>query len=1845
MNEKDPLGLFDAPDDNDPLGLFSSTPKRDTTLTEDFKIGLHNAAAPVVKFAGMVPAAAASYVGATDTADKIYGAMEDQLKSMEDYWVPKDVEQKTFGGKAASVISTLPAQLVSFPFSPADTGKTLVDAGEDGSWNGSAQGGAALDTLGNVAGVALPGAIGGNLFKKFVTGAGINALQDSAVRQAISAQATTEQGQKAFEPTLESAGLSAMVGGPMGMLSPSKPVAKNDSPAPKLDKTDPSLKTDSYVPSVGEMQMLQMVHRNTSDSLKVIEQRIAEVNELVEEGNTSQQVIDAMQELSNKHKELSKTLADIENIFADPTRIPESLFVEAALQDDALMNKAKERRKVGRPMRQPDQSPTLEDTARRGGDQPKEVINKETGEIIVKEPKKSPVEVALIKISQAENMNQTQLKKRWEDTVEALQLLEDRAVREGMPGEEYNSLKASIEAELKAYEDIRSGHKPDLSWFEGKEKPVEDIQPEVKQNESYDEYLARTTSEDKPLGDLHMDEDNYQRYLTMKYGAPEEVRTQHEVLDKSPTREPIELPDGSFVDPDLRGNQTRTAAQALQHHSYEGDKLSRILENVNKQIASYEAGQTPSGTFDVAKAIETRSRLESQIEFHREALENVLKNSPDVKTNVNKSAGKYVEPTPIPVEKYASVGEAIQGSLHNLVDAFHNNLDLFNSKKNSNVFFDKNIPQEIARVMNYFVDKLGLTKEKVFFVFDDTLNAYGRARHYGNTTVVFINRKAVTDKMSNKTFGTLRVAAHEIGHFLFNKYLQTHITHVSQLENLEQQFEAFKNKHVMQPNFKDNLDTIVQRQEAFHEFFAERTAKALMYKHALGAFAAKSKYLQAFSKLLEQSWNFVNKTHSNFNKQMFVDDIINHVLEENSKSIEATGKTLFEKMETERNDKAILANRDPDAYPFFNKTLEETRNIVAERGWTHNRTTKGDEIALSHDIVPISLRAARALGSGATYLTTKFFGKTGVAQIFRDNPVIQDVYWKIRDAEQKASSISNKLWFGDVSRDAWNEAGVIAKMSKVKDGSSPYMIVKNSKPEDMAAVHDVFKQGIENNLEYHESLDKFGANLTKDQQQIFKSLASMFTEQYKAIVKEQETLGKKNILPRRKGWYPSVRRGDYYVDISYQGMPAYRQHFTTEAEGRAFIEKLGEGNLKYLSTTGVEKVKVDDNGAFLDAIDSFKDFLGQKYPQAGGVLKKDIENYVNSIITRGGKLGKHHNYRMNLQGYKGSEMFLNDKDRGNSFKEAIQSSVGDYTGTLRKMMINHYVDPILRNGNLEQTNPNTYQVIQQMSDSALNRVENKMEMLDAGVRNGVDTIAKSLYDIAGKDFKPGDPIFDKIKNNVLETFYLMKLMAKPVFAIGQLMTTPVQAIRHMAYDGGFRAYWSFGKGLSKLALGDAELKDSMFRVSQTTNVFEPQFIEALHLNKNDSSIVEGIKKWVFLNKVNEAADSASRALTYAAMYEHYKSLGNSTAKAEKLAMHGTDSTMVQYGRSEQAPIFQHTGIVGEMIRPLQTFGQAQLANIISDIRHFETMKPSTWAPLLTYGLMATAVGGVLSAQFIQEYEIIRKWLAAKYPEYAPPSILDLVAHDDSFMDRILPDNDAARHAMLFGLPSLSGVDLSSSVRANETFATLTGSVLLAEENWIKLFPLISFGVESTSGASTLIAKAMGKSVTAGETAKAITQLAPVGPVAYGAKELAGVNTTVIGGERTNMMPLGNTGDAGIERTPTDVVAGVLGTKSTNDRITTLAAVQRTADDKNRQMRIKRLADLAIETGNPEYIEKIVSLNVTPEALKNTIGSELYNRLMDVDTRYIVNSKGTAPVNAETARKATVLGKFRRTGTE
>lgn len=207
----DPLGLFDDEQSNDPLGLFSDSDEK-TSFGEDIGISMASVKNTFTKAGGLGLGAFASALGDTAVADEIYQDMEqttaDRMKAAN----PQG-KQQSFGGKAAGMLATLPAQMVAMPFSPFDTGQEMIEKGES---LGTAQAGAAIDAAFNALGAGLPGAVGKSILGKTVSGGLINAAQDTLARGAISGIADTKEIKDQFGPNPETAALAAIPGAGFG---------------------------------------------------------------------------------------------------------------------------------------------------------------------------------------------------------------------------------------------------------------------------------------------------------------------------------------------------------------------------------------------------------------------------------------------------------------------------------------------------------------------------------------------------------------------------------------------------------------------------------------------------------------------------------------------------------------------------------------------------------------------------------------------------------------------------------------------------------------------------------------------------------------------------------------------------------------------------------------------------------------------------------------------------------------------------------------------------------------------------------------------------------------------------------------------------------------------------------------------------------------------------------------------------------------------------------------------------------------------------------------------------------------------------------------------------------------------------------------------------------------------------------------------------------------------------------------------------------------------------------------------------------------------------------------------
>lgn len=1770
------------------------------------------------------------------------------------------------GGLTTAAATGIGASLLTSPAQGLNKYQALKDSGVDETTAknaGIATG--VIDALGN----ALPGQGGilGRFVKGGLQGAGANVAEGYATNAILGDEYKKQQ----TNPWDEKALMQGMVvGGGLGIMTGSKKserwLKKNEMsealPAAQQRLTEP---VDKPMGSV-EAKLLQHQYDSNLRTLNKALQEKATIEKIINEtGDASPDVASHLQDVDARIESLTNQIDKLEAIFNDPKQASERQRIDAlAKKDQRLKEKitllkeqaANREPTVQRevPFTEKTQDYINESIARSEG--LSDIVDPST----VKEtPKASPVEIAATKIGEATG-NIGKAKAYLAEIRGKIAEAQQRPDSVG-PGGEYNSKLQAMLQEEKAYQDIIAGKQPDLSWFENTsqthveapridEQVVPDMQPlTLEDHAAMDASMRSNTLDERPLaGPEHTEEQvPLEAYSNDKpYG------------DKQPPT------DISWNDADL------SSAQYAQQLKYNKNGLEQKLNTINTAIKNYEDGKTPSGTVDYAHLYEQRKSLENSINYLSTRIEQVLRADPrklkDVEFAGSKEAVKVGESLVLEPKKYSTIDEAVLMEPDHLPFVFDNNKELFNTSEGVKAMFDKNMPALQQKVLTHFIKVLGFENEKMYFVHNTNLDVLGRCELFGNTAVLSINKGKtdaranliesrgsalwkgmIGDKIStaNKALYDIRVATHEMGHFLLNKYIKemsvgtgkTKIpfNEIPLVAKLQKQFDALQ-----KPDFQSVLyhdltkgNKVEDRQKFFHEYFAEQVAKELLYNHTLGAFTNnRGQWIDKFQKLLTASMTMLRKHNVDVDRRSFVQDLVNDIISENKAAIEASGKTIWENFQLRNMDKQVFAGMD------LQQVMSHERDNT---NWHAVKQATSDDLADNKSGL-FSLSAINKL-------ITKTFPKNSLALIFKDNPQIQFAYDTIRQAERYGTQLSKRIWFGEGSYESFAGKSILTRFSDIKDGNSPYHAVKQMTDLESYNIHQVLQKGFDEGLEYQKSLELYGQGLTVKEKQIFNTVTKMFGQQYRGLVGMQMELDKKHLLPYRPGWYSNERLGEYFTTLKFEDGTVVRQHFPTKVAAEKFLERIRKEDFKHIQVTDIEKMDVSniisEKEKQVNQIDTICNMLEQKYKLSGSGIVKDINNLRNLMSERGGKFGKHHEERTNMLGYKGSELFMTPEELGRSFKESIIKSVDSYAAGIRKLFIDTKLKPVLETGNLD---PNTKQCIQQMYDTALNRVENVMDKPDSYLREGVEKMVRSVLDskvahMFGVEYKGNKAFLDTSVGSTLEMLYLWKIMAKGAFILSQPMSS-VQAIRHMSYDGGYiQPYVSYGKGLWNLVTGNEELKRAMYQSRNQSNTFEPQFIDSLHLTEKSGPVITAIKDWVMLRKPAEVADTLSRAFTYSAMFTHYRKQGHDFDSAVKLAERGTDSTMVVYGNRDSGAIWQHAGFMGTMMRPLQTFPTAALGNFIADMRNMSTNDYKSFAPMLNYALTTIALSGVMGLQFMSEYEMIRKWMEDKDPGSGPPAVADIMLKDESFEDRVEVDPEAYQKALLLGIPAaVTGVDLASSLRSNETFATTLVGIATGQKAFLESLPLVGLGADIVGGATTLTKAKIreklgmeGHDLSVADRARAINSLFPAGAISYAKKEYDGVNETKLFGENTGMKQGGKEGEATTERTTTDKVAGYLGTKSTEDRTNLLVNMRKQELDKRKNEQIKKNANLFIETGKDIFLQRLIDTGLSDAQLENRLGNTVYKKLVDQRLRYIANKQGN--VNPDKTQRALSYG--------
>ncbi len=1326
-------------------------------------------------------------------------------------------------------------------------------------------------------------------------------------------------------------------------------------------------------------------------------------------------------------------------------------------------------------------------------------------------------------------------------------------------------------------------------------------------------------------------------------------------------------------------------------------KYESMLKRIRDSIHAYEQGVMPSGGtvftqkgieygLDAAKALEEKlTETYTRYVNNKEKLLNSSRPLDEIKgrekSNTPKQELPTIDPllldgdTATPIVKYDTVDDILIAE-KNPIDAFINNPELFDTVTGKDTHVDKELVRQapgIVKTVEAFVKDLGLDLDKLYIVDSDT----SKVVFQGNSAVIHIDLKThltnrdvymnnpktrpIVEKLSPENYAhfvVAKVVGHEFGHYVFTKWLKFDNVTNERFTTLIQGFNEWSKKNKIEPiTWINSLERAEYQKyhSLFDEYFAERTADSLIRNTLLDRFSDKRfKIAKQIRSVVDTMTSWLNKQGIKINKFDAVEDLIQDIRNRNTQAIKESGKTLWNKLETEQNDKLILDNKD-NTYPFARKTLEEIREKPFEVFDKDDNPIqwqrKIGEAYDMPDIVNFSSKALDFIGNSGPWLSRKLFGKTTVAGIFKNNPILQRAHYMIRNAEERASKVTNNLWYLDIPYQAWKDAPIFQRFSKVKLPDSPMMVWKSLTNLESFRLHEVYKQGWDAQLSHADSLNQFGQHLTQKEKNSYKVFGKMMDRAFAHQQALEMELGKKDIIQKTPGYYPAVRRGSYFINVKFGDVVAHRQHFNTKVAAEAWVKKV-EPQLGNNFQMGVIENITDaaPHPGVFEIIDVFDNYAANKHKLNISDIAAELKE---KLATRGGKMGHHHDQRFNIPGYKGSELGFTPEELGHSFKQGIQDFVQEFQSQYKSMIVRHEIDPILEAHGFKENYPQTHAAIEQIKDSALNVLDNKVEAFDRAIYESTDKVARGIYEslYPNKLFNPKDPVYKTFQAGAISTFYLFKVLSSLAMAVVQLLN-PVVAMRHGAIDNGFLTVGSFGKGMFKLFTGDAELLKSLHEVTQTTDIIEPQFLNTLHM-KGENKLLEGLKDWVAMRKPQEACDIVSRTMGYAYFYTHYKDIGHTPLEAKTLAMEAIDANFGAYTRGETAPVFQHLGgIIGEGMRPLQTFGQMTVGNLVADVKRMfdDPKKLKSYAPFIMYGLTATLLGGAVTGPIMNQYETMRQFFMKMKPEWDIPSALDLTLRGVISLDNVVEDKEALTKLIAYGvLSQQTGIDIGASARTTETLPGTMLSVLLSMVEGDKaateiareagrLMPVHSNIIHMASGAKTLT-KSLVTDVPKNELKQGITDVAMRGPMKNALMEATGANKTTVMGKDTNMIASGSDSSALMEEGPKEKIAHWIGNMSTQERFKTDQKIEDQFRTKAFNDKIKRMFVLYNQTLKPEYLDKLIELGATDANIKNQLETRAYKALVPADIREVTNNKGKVPNNLSSVRKIEHQGLF------
>lgn len=1827
-----------------------------TSVGEDVKLGLVNAARPFVQ-AGYTMTGLLN----TDNISAVDKERQDTLKAMETWANPEGKEQ-SFGGKVVGMASTLPAQLAAMPLSPFDTAQTLADAGET---TGSQATGAILDTAGNVAGFGLPGMIGKTLVKKVASGAVINAVQDTATRAGISAQAETDKAKQIFSPTLETAALAAIPGA--GIAGVHHYLGKN-KPTNSVDPTKEDGTTeipDSFVDKAKETSD-KLVEAELKDLAKEQKQLDFEIKQAKNNKNEK-----SFHELSVRKLEVEDRIKEIEVEKANRAMDAASRETVAAAkeryqnrnkeeQDPGILDIAKE---LGVPYERA-KALVDEDVLQRGPDSTEPPNWDKVAHMVdLKEKKIEPYS--------KQDERQATIDAEYEPIRKIASEIETRVTEKlGIENLDYATGQRGVDRTLADVLDS-------IATAYGLKQGVDGDIPKITHKENYVDVLEVPKDwQGKGLGtqlvkQLEQDIYNNGKESIFLMATPESRGFWEKMgYKKESDFAPEETGENVLMYKDLSEGIDNLPTEGKAYPGKREDitlnnQILGKIEGTNLKISSVFPKELRGLFYNFVKKLGFTKDDISIVYASEVGGKSIDRAGMTIKDNkfiiyyndlaITKQFDQIMESMPEMRDLYSNVVAEKQHIFrHSMVIAHEMGHIFFYKMAHSYWNHPMKVAELIRKYVNFMKARPDLAKMTSYIAPEQFMGKIkfagdipGKAERLLSFKEYWANQVAKEILYANETGWKKGEVLNEQG---------------SRLAELGREQTTFRDSNVRDDDGNltgETRTTANTKTKVESEYMGQakegNTRYRIFGEHMIRLARGMKDFLDD---LMDQVGIKGTFKSGNFRENTFITEgLIKSIIKRNDQ-LDSLGKTVWE----EFDDKALgygfragqtLQKTKEDMYGLANYSqgyVHYTYNVI---GGTYERVIPAKDIDTSIiDSYPSvmdavdNIKSFKDIPKVSAYFTRQLFGKNTNAGIWYDNPIIQATRGVISNAQRLGTQIHHKLLYGNTTYG--KGFGPLVTLNKIISGDAAYHVLKHTKTDDVVHVMDylrskydfnapepksitnwrktkgvkVTQQIIDDIITDYQDISK-GANFTPEQQRFYDSMSKMWANQWAELANVQKGMDKAHVLPYHKGWYPAMRSGNFFVSLQMNGRSVYAQYFRTKELGEQWLRKFNSiQNKKGLSaSTVLDRPQGDSPQAGVGLTRLYQQELKNAgFPDGAA----EIENVLQRMQTFGGKLGKHHEHRYNLDGYAGSELFKTKEELGNSWKRAIEDSVSETTNIIKKMQITHDLTPILQDASLKQSHPNTIKTVEMMNDMATNKVHVKTKEVDdwidakfekmyleitRPVRQGLN---KAGFKSVNPDYVPDKSIFKTAHGNAGTLFYIWGLMSRPAFWAGQALT-PITTIPRVLLreDGMVGSMMTMGKAWMTMLHPDKEFAEAVSKIAQERDTFHPQFINDFNkLSWLDKIIPQErarrMFEWFTGQAESTMLDAFSRYWSFTTAWEHNKKMGLSADALIEKSVDMTGEMAVLYGRAEKAPIFEQMGTAGEMMSPLQTFSQAQLGNLVADIRRAKN--EHNVKPLVATFLMTMLMGGVMGTPLVAEYEFFRRALGLE--DYLPSTIEWALGGED-FSDRVISHGAVSASTTAV---SEEGFDMGSSLRWNPILA----GILIGDRTFIDLFPAVGFASDIAGAVGTSI-KAQYGDVPEEERRDAALTLTPGGYKSI-------VDYAKYDSDTRKWVP-DKKGDAVTAQTSDQITAQALGTRTLKTAREKEIIRQRDLDMKTQNVRVTKqvnmLANAIIKDDHESFkkaLTKIHELGLTDKELMGMMKTELKNRNIP---EYIRKKYGTA----------------------